>query len=67
MRMEIEVTVAGEGQRLLEIDGTAYADVLRALDLSLNEAVVLVDGRPVPADGQIDARSLTVLRLVHGG
>jgi sulfur carrier protein len=65
--MRVTVDVLGEGVEEVDIDGGTYADLLAAVDLSPNEASVLVDGRPVPEDEPIDEPAVTVLRLVKGG
>lgn len=67
--MGVTVEVLGEGVHELDIDpeeGT-YGDLLAAVGLSPNEASVLVDGRPVPADARVTETKVTVLRLVKGG
>lgn len=60
--------IVGEGERDLDLAAdAAYADLLRALDLSPHEATVLVDGSPVPEDAPVAADHVEVLRLVRGG
>ena len=62
------VTVDVVGGETHEITGErTYGDLLDAVGLSRHEATVLRDGRPVPADGEIDADSVRVLRLIKGG
>lgn len=64
----IRAEVVGEGERKLRLDdGATYGDLLAALSFSPHEAAVLVDGTPVPEDGEIDADQVRVLRLVKGG
>jgi sulfur carrier protein len=65
--MRVTVDVLGEGVEEVRLDGGTYGDLLAAVDLSPNEASVLVDGRPVPADQPVEATEVTVLRLVKGG
>ena len=65
--MRVTVDVLGEGVEEVDIDGGTYGDLLAAVDLSPNEASVLVEGRPVPEDEPIDEPEVTVLRLVKGG
>ena len=62
----VTVEVVGSETHELDVDGT-YADLLDAVGLGPHEATVLVDGRPVPADGEIDADRVRVLRLIRGG
>lgn len=62
----VTVDVVGGDTHELTIDGT-YGDLLDAVGLSRHEATVLRDGRPVPADREIDAESVRVLRLIKGG
>lgn len=65
--MQVEVTVVGEDTHTVVIEDGTYADLLAAVDLSPHEAAVLVDGRPVPADAQVEAKRVRVLRLIKGG
>lgn len=65
--MEVTVTVAGDDRYTVEAEGATYGDLLAAVDLSPQEATVLVDGRPVPEDAAVAADHVEVLRLVSGG
>lgn len=65
--MQVEVTIAGEGNETVELEGGTYGDLLAALGLSREEATPLVDGRPVPVEREVEEREVTVLRIVHGG
>lgn len=65
--MEVTVTVAGTPTETVEIEDGTYGDLIEAVGLSREEAAILVDGRPVPADAVVDASEVTVLRLIHGG
>lgn len=64
----VTVTVTGEGTEEVRLPpGATYADLLEAVGLSVHEAAVLVDGRPVPEDDPVDADTARVLRLIQGG
>ncbi|MFB6152871.1 MAG: ubiquitin-like small modifier protein 2 [Halodesulfurarchaeum sp.] len=65
--MRVTVDVLGAGEREVELEDGTYGDLLAAVDLRPQEASVLVDGRPVPADQPVDATEVQVLRLVKGG
>ena len=66
--MRVTCEVVGEDTCDLELDEDAtYGDLLAAVNLSKQEASVLVEGSPVPADGPVDAESVRVLRLIKGG
>lgn len=65
--MEVAVSVVGGDERTIEVDDQTYGDLIEAMGLSVAEATALVDGRPVPADGPVEADAVTVLRLIHGG
>lgn len=65
MRVTVDV-VGGETHEVEVADGT-YADLLADVGLSPHEVSVLVDGRPVPEDGRVDAERVEVLRLIKGG
>jgi sulfur carrier protein len=59
--------VGGDSREVPVDDGATYGDLLAAVDLSTQEATVLVDGRPVPSDRPVDVDRVRVLRLVKGG
>jgi len=62
------VTVEVVGGDTHEVEGgETYGDLLVAVGLQRHEATVLVDGRPVPEDGTVEAESVRVLRLIKGG
>lgn len=66
--MHVTARVVGEESYDLQLEKEAtYADLLRALDFSPQEASVLVDGSPVPEDAPINHAEVEVLRLVKGG
>lgn len=66
--MNVTVEVVGEGSQEVDADAeTTYADLVRAVDLNVNEVSVLVDGSPVPEDQPVDADRIKVLRLIQGG
>ena len=67
MGMEVTVTIAGQHEPSVTVTGETYGDILTAVDLSPQEATVLVEGRPVPSDQPITASEVTVLRLIAGG
>lgn len=65
--MDVTVEVVGDDTYHLSLSEPTYADLLRAVDLSPQEASVLVDGRPVPEDQPVEADRVRVLRLIQGG
>ena len=66
--MEVTVEVVGEDERDVAVEpGATYAELLAGVGVSPHEATVLVDGRPVPEDGDVEAEHVQVLRLVKGG
>lgn len=66
--MSVTVEVVGEGTCEVSADAeTTYADLVRAVDLNVNEVSVLVDGSPVPEDRPVETDRVTVLRLIKGG
>lgn len=65
--MEVTVEMVGEPARTVDVDGGTYEAVLRAIDLSPQEATVVVEGQPVPADHPIESTEVRVLRLIAGG
>ncbi|QHS17009.1 redoxin domain-containing protein [haloarchaeon 3A1-DGR] len=66
--MHVTVEVVGEGSRELACEPEdTYADLIRSVGYSPQEAAALVDGSPVPEDRAVDADRVTVLRLIKGG
>lgn len=67
--MKVTVSVAGVEDHELVLEGSdvTYGDLLAEVDLSPQEAAVLVDGRPVPEDSPVEAERVEVLRLIQGG
>ncbi|HMB49344.1 ubiquitin-like small modifier protein SAMP2 [Halomicrococcus gelatinilyticus] len=65
--MNVTVEVVGEDTHEFEVEEATYADLLAKVDLSPHEVSVMVDGRPVPEDRQVDATHVKVLRLIKGG
>ena len=67
--MKVTVSVAGGEDWEVAVDAcvATYGDLLAEVDLSPQEAAVLVDGRPVPEDAPVEADRVEVLRLIQGG
>ncbi|WP_075937686.1 ubiquitin-like small modifier protein SAMP2 [Halosegnis longus] len=66
--MEVTCEVVGEGSETVAVESDAtYGDLIEALDYSLHEATVLVDGTPVPEDALVETDRVRVLRLIKGG
>lgn len=65
--MDVTVEVAGADTYEFSVEDESYADLLSRIDLSPHEVSVLVDGRPVPEDQQVDVEHVEVIRLVTGG
>ncbi|RBI63212.1 ubiquitin-like small modifier protein SAMP2 [Halomicrococcus sp. NG-SE-24] len=65
--MNVTVEVVGEDTHEFEVEEATYADLLAEVGLSPHEVSVMVDGRPVPEDRQVDAAHVKVLRLIKGG
>lgn len=65
--VHVSVSVAGEGVHEVDVAEGTYGDLLDAVGLSPQAAAVLVDGRPVPEDGAIEADHVEVVRLISGG
>lgn len=67
--MSITVELVGEGTKEVDCAGERYGDLLAPLDVSRHEVSILVDGRPVPADKQIEegVDHVRVVRLIRGG
>jgi sulfur carrier protein len=69
MVMTVTVELAGESSHEVDAAGKTYADLLAPFDLSKHEVSLLVDGRPVPEDKQVEADvdHVEIVRLIQGG
>jgi sulfur carrier protein len=68
--MKVEVELVGETTRTVRVsDGATYADLLGPFEVTRHEVSVVVDGRPVPTDRQVDddLEAVRIVRLVKGG
>ena len=65
--MRVTLEVLGDAEHVFDVEEATYADLLAEVGLSPNEVAVLVDGRPVPEDRQVEPGRARVLRLVSGG
>lgn len=66
--MDVTCEIVGGNRHELELDpGATYADVIRAVGLSPQEATAVVDDAPVPDDQPVDATEVRILRLIQGG
>lgn len=65
--MRVTVSIEGRTDREVDAEEATYGDLVEAVGLSRQEAVVLVDGRPVPEDAAVDADHVEVVRLIAGG
>ena len=66
----VTVEFVGEDTREVRVEPeTTYGDLLAPFDVSRHEVSILVDGRPVPADQQIEdsVDHVRVVRLIRGG
>jgi len=68
MSRMVAVEVMNGGAYEVEIDdGATYERLLDEIGENPETAVVVVDGRPVPEDAQVDADEVEVMRTVSGG
>lgn len=66
--MHVTVEVVGGEEYDLDLGPDAtYADLIRDVGYSPQEASALVDGSPVPDDSGVNAERVQLLRLVKGG
>lgn len=66
--MEINVEIMNGGEHILELDQTdTYGDLLRALDINPEAAVVIVNGRPQPEEKEITSTEVKIMRTISGG
>jgi sulfur carrier protein ThiS len=69
MRLQVALHGFGERQRETEVpEGATYLDLLRALGIPIESALVTAGGTVVPADATIDpAKPVRLVRIVSGG
>lgn len=65
--MDVTARVMGGDTHHLELEDATSGDVLHAIGLSPQEATVVVDGRPIPADQPLEYEEVNVVRLISGG
>lgn len=65
--MHVTLEVVGDTTHEFDVESATYADLLAEVGLSPNAVAVLVDGRPVPEDREVEPGRVRVLRLVSGG
>ncbi|MDY7083319.1 MAG: ubiquitin-like small modifier protein 2 [Halobacteria archaeon] len=68
--MKITAEVMNGDTHEIELpDGAIYAELLDEVGLNPEGAVVVVDGRPVPEDDEIDGdvQEVKIMRTISGG
>lgn len=65
--VHVTVEVAGGDTHEFEVTNERYVDLLEELELSPQAVAVMVDDRPVPADREVKAEHVQIVRLVEGG
>ncbi|MFP4631878.1 MAG: ubiquitin-like small modifier protein SAMP2 [Halobacteriales archaeon] len=66
--MKLRVDVKNGDTHEVDVpEDAVYADVLEAVDLNPQAAVVVVDGRPVPETAEVTESEVDVLRTISGG
>lgn len=57
----------GETHEVELPDGATYGKLLDEIGENPEAAIVVVDGRPVPEDAEVEADEVEVMRTVSGG
>lgn len=66
--MQVTVTMRGERHELRLADDATGTDLLEQFDLAPEQAILVVDGGPVPLTEQLPAgASVKIIRVASGG
>ena len=65
--ISVKVTIKGEEHELNIQEGSSYERLLLEMNVHPEEALVFVDGTPVPLDENVKIGKVTVLKIVSGG
>ncbi|MBC7110066.1 MAG: MoaD/ThiS family protein [Archaeoglobi archaeon] len=65
--MKIEVSVGREKKTVEIDDGASFEELLISLNLNPEEYIVLVNGKPIPAEEKVREGEIKILKVVSGG
>jgi len=61
------LSIVGGDSHEFDVSNETYVDLLRDINISPNEVVILVDGIPVPHDSPVTATHSKLLTVLSGG
>mgnify|MGYP001385594327 FL=1 len=65
--MKAILSIVGGDSHEFDVSNETYVDLLRDINISPNEVVILVDGIPVPHDSPVTATHSKLLTVLSGG
>jgi len=65
--ISVTVTIKGQEHELTIQEGSNYEQLLLEMNVHPEEALVFVDGIPVPLDENVRIGKVNVLKIVSGG
>ncbi len=65
--MKTILSIVGGDSHEFDVSNETYVDLLRDINISPNEVVILVDGIPVPHDSPVTATHSKLLTVLSGG
>ena len=65
--MKAILSIVGGDSHEFDVSNETYADLLRNINISPNEVVILVDGIPIPHDSPVTATHSKLLTVLSGG
>jgi len=61
------LSIVGGDSHEFDVSNETYVDLLRDINISPNEVVILVDGIPIPHDSLVTATHSKLLTVLSGG
>ena len=65
--MKTILSIVGGDSHEFDVSNETYVDLLRDINISPNEVVILVDGIPIPHDSPVTATHSKLLTVLSGG
>lgn len=65
--MKAILSIVGGDSHEFDVSNETYVDLLRNINISPNEVVILVDGIPIPHDSPVTATHSKLLTVLSGG
>jgi sulfur carrier protein ThiS len=63
----VTIVIKGQERELCIPEGSSYEQLLLELEINPEEALIFVDGLPVPLDKNVTGEKVNILKIVSGG